>query len=227
MPLPFLLSALPGLFQVGSGLYQANQASKVRTQDTRTDSFREALALDRQRANSQRFAGQSNAENRINQGAANAINTAMQSGTGASGVLAAATRINQNQNNAFNQLADRAQAVQQGNQDRLRSTLQQDAAWQARDREAAQRERAALTQGAAQNLFGGLSTLGTVGAYASQGGFNRVPEQLPVDTPMQTSTPILGNWQQNGAPNQLDYYNRPRNPNVLFNPFERLQPFRY
>lgn len=175
MALPFLLSALPAAFQIGAGLLQGNQADKVRVQDTRTDSFKEALAFDRQRANSQRFAGQSNAENRINQGAANALNVAMQSGTGASGVLAAATRINQNQNNAFNQLADRAQSVQQQNQDRLRGTLQQDAQWQARDRETAARERAALTQGSAQNLFGGLSTLGTVGAFALGGGFNTNP----------------------------------------------------
>lgn len=196
MPIPLALlgglaSAAPGVFQGITGLFQGRQANRVKVQDTRPQSFLEELALRRQQANSQRFAGQGTAENNIRQSAANSMSAAQQAGTGASGVLAAATRVNQNTNASFGSLADRAAAYQEQNRDRLSGALRQDAAYRQNDQENANRERASLRQARATNLFGMVSTLGSVGAYATGGGFKANPETGISNFVSQQSRPAI------------------------------------
>lgn len=163
--LPLAASLLPAAWQIGSGIYQNIQGNQVKVQDTRPQEFREMVDMRRQQAGSQLMPGQKTAEARIDQNAANAVAAAQQSGSGPSGVLAALSRIGQQANQSTVALTDQAAGYQMQNKDKLAGALAQDAQWQANDLQAANRERAALKQASATNFFGGLSTLGTAGAY--------------------------------------------------------------
>lgn len=178
MPLPaafpLLAAAVSSMMQLFSGGKQWIDSNKVKTQDTRTDSLKEMTALARQQANSQLFPGQKAAESQINQNAANSASALMQSGTGASGILAGLSKLNQGTNQATNQLATQAAGFQSQQKDRLSNVLRQDAAWQQQDLQSAQKEKAALKQAGATNIFGGLSSAAGAAIYGMDAANNQV-----------------------------------------------------
>ncbi|MGV3538378.1 MAG: hypothetical protein ACO1OQ_01115 [Rufibacter sp.] len=171
--LPLLMSSAPALFQSFTGGKQLFDANKVKLQDTRSEAHKEELALRRQQAGSALMPGQKAAESQVQQNMANSAAALTQSGTGASGVLAGLSRLNQNTNQATNQLATQGAAFQNQAKDKLVGALRQDSAWRAQDLANYNREKAALKQAGITNLFGGLSTLGTVGNYAAAGLFDK------------------------------------------------------
>lgn len=173
--LPLLATAAPGLWQGISGIIQGSKANKVRLQDTRPDSLKEEVAIRRQAANSALMPGQKAAESNIRQNAANSAAALAQAGTGSSGILAGLSRLNQNTNQATQQLATQAAGYQDQARNQLVGSLRQDAVYRTADQNAFNREKAALKQASAANLFGGLSTLGSVGAYGAMGGFTKDP----------------------------------------------------
>ncbi|QHL86271.1 hypothetical protein GU926_01940 [Nibribacter ruber] len=110
--------------------------------------------------------------------------------------MAGITKLGQQANQASSQLADQAAGFQMQARDKLAGALAQDAQWQASDLANANRERAALKQASATNLFGALSTLGTVGAYASSGGFDKDP--ITGRTPKLPGQSTLNNYGAGG-----------------------------
>lgn len=179
MPLPLLplasfgLSALGGAYQIGSGLVQANKANHLKQQDTRTDADREALAMARQAANSQRMPGMGQAIDNLNQSSANARSASVQAGTSAANVLSANSQIQRNQIQGLSQLNTQSAAYQDSAKRNLVGELRRDSALQQRDREAFERSKAALKQSANTNIFGGLSSIASAGVYGLGGGFNK------------------------------------------------------
>lgn len=127
MPIPF--AAIPGILSVaqsGFNLYQGfkqNQEAdsinpirkKYRIPSEITSNVRMAENL----AASQRLPGQGVAENRIRENSANALDAIMKSATSGGDILNAASGINRNQNNAFNDLNVQAAEMQMANKDRL------------------------------------------------------------------------------------------------------------
>lgn len=171
----------------------------------------------RQQANSALMPGQKAAESQINQNAANSASALMQSGTGASGILAGLSKLNQGTNQATNQLASQSAGYQSQQKDRLSNVLRQDAAWQQQDLQNAQKEKAALKQAAATNIFGGLSSAAGTAIYGHGGGFKK--------DPITNTSPYveeLAARPVNLFANDLGGQVNPTPP--IYNPFYKLNP---
>lgn len=169
----FGLSALGGAYQIGSGLTQASKANNLKLQDTRTDADKEALAMARQRANSQRMPGMGQAIDELNQSSSNARSASIQAGTSAANVLAANSQIQRNEIQGLSRLNAQSASYQDSAKRDLATELRRDSALQQKDREEFERSKAALKQAANTNIFGGLSTLSSAGLYGLGGGYKR------------------------------------------------------
>lgn len=125
--LPLLaVSAGLGLAKAGYGIYQGikqnNQAKKIDTTRPTYNIPGEVAAnqaMYRDMANSSRMPGQSIAENNIKAGTANSLNALTQTGGGVNNILAAVGGLNQNQNNAMNNLATQGAQFQLQNKDKF------------------------------------------------------------------------------------------------------------
>lgn len=174
MPLlPLALAAAPGLLQIGQGIFQNGASKRVKYQDLTPEAFKEELAASRLSANNQRMPGEGAAVDRINAGVANSYNNAVQAGTGSAGILSTLGRLNANRNSALVGLGQQAAQFRLGQQARLSQNLRQQANYQQQSRDAFNREKSALKQAAATNIFGGVSTIAGAGITAATGGFSK------------------------------------------------------
>jgi hypothetical protein len=165
------LAAGTGAFQIFKGLRQAKEARKLRLQDNTPAAFKEELEASRLAANNQRLPGEGQIVDRINAGFTNGVNNAIQAGTGSAGILSAVGRLDQNRNNSILGLGQQAAQYQLGQQNRLSGNLRQQAAYQQQDRDAFNREKAALKEASSRNIFGGISTVAGAGITGLTGGF--------------------------------------------------------
>lgn len=118
------LQAANTLYQLGSGIVQSVKGSKIKPQRPTYKIPREIAqnqAMYRAQANSTRVPGQSIIENNIKAGSANAMRNVQNTARNTGDVLAAASQINSNQNQAFNNLGLQGAQMQMANKDRLAS----------------------------------------------------------------------------------------------------------
>lgn len=183
MPLPLIplaigaAQALPKLWQAFT---QNSAIDNVKLQDSRPESFKEKLAMSRQAANTARLPGQSYQENRLAQGQAGAVQNARLGAASSSDFLASAGAADARRQQGEQQLGIQGLQYQDQSKQRLGQALDQDAAYRTADLNNYNREKAALTQGAAENLnnaVGGAAgyaalayNMGQDGGMASQGG---------------------------------------------------------
>lgn len=124
---PFLaLSAAGGLantvYGIASGIHQNNMAKRINPNRPKYQiptGIRNNVEIAQNMANDTRLPGQSVAENRIRENTANSLNAVMQGATSGSDILNAASSINKNQNDAFNNLAMQGAQFNVQNKDRL------------------------------------------------------------------------------------------------------------
>lgn len=207
-----LLAAVPMAMSVagslGQGIYSLAQGIKQNNQANRINPLRPTYRPPSEIAanqkmyqdlvNSNRMPGQSIAENNIKSGTANSINAMTQAGGGVNNILAAIGGLNQNQNNAMNQLSTQAAQMNLGNRDRLAqaNNAMAEAKNQAFDYNQNQpymmdlQRKYALQQAGAANInnsFNGLksagSTAGNSGVMSAMGYQNPYFMGLPGNDP--------------------------------------------
>lgn len=198
-----VLGAASGIYNIASGIHQNNQSNKInpiRPNYQIPSAIRNNLAIATNLANTQRLPGQSIAENRIRENSANSLNAIQKSGTSGNNILNAASQINQNQNNANNDLAVQGAQMQMDNQGRLMDVNNtfaqyQDQAFDYNKNQPYMMELAkkmALKQAGAENISSGLSSLGGlatsfIGQGGGGGGFNPFAKKS-----MGGSSPVSG-----------------------------------
>lgn len=172
--LPFMgigagLQAANTLYQLGSGIVQSIKGSKMKPQRPTYKIPREIAqnqAMYRAAANSTRVPGQSIIENNIKAGGANALRNINNTARNTGDILAAASQVNSNQNQAFNNLGIEGAQIQMKNRDRLANANETMAQYrnQAFDYNQnqpymnAMARKNALIQSGAQNIAGGLNS---------------------------------------------------------------------
>jgi hypothetical protein len=184
MPLPLAamgLAAIPSLAQGIAGAFQyakGNRMNVVRPEYNIPNEVLEATANARQLAGANMFAGQQLAQNNISRSTANTVNAAQQAATSSSGLLAAITAANQNENQSMNQLAAQAGQFKIQNQQALNQQLgqqaqYQDKAWDWNKKQKFVEEsdaKRALMGAGMQNIMGGLQGIGQIGGSAIGSG---------------------------------------------------------
>lgn len=165
-PFTLALTLAPQAFKAVSGFNQARKAEKLGVQDTTTPAEREALALARQRASAQ-LPGTGQALNRIEAGTNDTLSAAARAGTSSNSILGLLGVADQNRQQALAGLDARSDAYQQQQQRALEGELQRKAAHELRDRETFDRNRGALMEASARNIYGAIDGAAQIGAFAA------------------------------------------------------------
>lgn len=217
MALPLLFAAIPGLVDMGVGLYQGykgDQLSKTPFTPYKTsDPFMQYVSNAQVAMNQSRMPGQSRAEELINAGASNAIKATQESAQDSSSILANISAINANSNNAYADLGVKAANFQQSMFNQGQKALLDLA--QQKDKEydinvykpymANMAAASALKEASIKNTTKGIDNLSILGVLASGG----TPTKMAQPSDIDYSAP---------PDNMQSSYNTPANALVLSNP---------
>lgn len=166
MPAPFLLAAaaIPALYKGIAGVAQGIKADNLSLRDTTPQAFRESLGLQRQLATAD-LPGEGQALDRLDAGANNVLAAGARAGTSASSILGLLGKTDEIRRRGLADLGARSDAFHQQQQRGLQGMLQQQAAYQAADRQELDRNKAALKESSERNIYGALDAGSQVAAY--------------------------------------------------------------
>lgn len=164
MPLPLLaaaaISAIPGIIKTIAGGKQKREANKMKRSNYIPPSIDQGLDRARVMASSNTLPGQQRIEENIRQSGAGALEAA---GIGsASDKISAANAISGQETQSFENLGEQAAQMKLQNEQIMQGILGKKAGFEYQNEQDFQNKKTEMLNSASQNIFGGLSDVGSV-----------------------------------------------------------------
>lgn len=224
--IPLAIGAAQALPKFFAAIGQKRKANKVQLQDTTPGAFREQLAGLRLEANTARMPGMGAAENKLAQNFAAGAAATTRAGGSSADALAGISALSLQRQQGQAALTTQGLQYQDLAKQRLNAGLSQQAAYQQRDQDNYNREKAALLQSSNQNLQNGIDGVANFAALGLnlQAGQGQPDYDTGYDPSLSPATPTLqGGLGNLSLPKTLPYYNPPAASGVGLSNYGRVR----
>lgn len=219
-PISLGMMAAPAIAQLITGASQKKKAKNLQASTYIPPALRRKISDLNIRANAGRYAGQDVDEANVRKNVADAMASVKEGTSSSSNILNAASLLNEQANQAFQNIGARAEQVRERRQDDLNRALTEKSGVQMENQRRFQAAKGALSGAGDQNIFNALSNLSSAGLLSSVGGGTGGAGAGNMITPDRIQGLGMEDLQRmpifmNGAPKDAD--------NTLLNQIERLK----